>query len=105
MTDSISAPQGAARQRKQAVPGAAGAAAVAGNSKSSAPTAEQHKKEAIQPDANQKAVGAPNALPNKEGLQAQAAELTTLHRAPRLQDGTRQLPEDAMLILTRDLYL
>jgi hypothetical protein len=46
-----------------------------------------------------------NQIAIKDGLQAQAAELTTLHRAPRLEDGTRQLPEDAMLILTKDLYL
>ena len=100
VTDSISAPQGAARQREQpaTAPKSAAVAAVPATSKREEPAS-------LPPQSKGAVTRMDNQIATKDGLQAQAAELTTLHRAPRLQDGTRQLPEDAMLILTRDLYL
>lgn len=106
VTESIAAPKGAAQQKGRPKPAAAaaagagaGAAAAGAAAKRSAdPSSVQQKRSAALPPED-----GPVAKP--EGIQAQAADLATLHRAPRLRDGTRQLPEDAMLILTQDLYL
>ena len=51
-------------------------------------------------------------LPDSQTLQSaqravktEAADLVSVHRPPKLDDGRRALPDDAMLILSKDLYL
>jgi hypothetical protein len=48
-------------------------------------------------------------LPSKERLESLnipqvASDLTTLHHPRKLDNGRRELPDDAMLIITKDLY-
>lgn len=74
-----------------------------------AATTQEAVQQQLQPRSSVGEVGGIAAmLPTKESMPNiphLAQDIATLHSAPVLKDGRRALPDDAMLILTKDLYL
>merc|ERR1712093_14365 len=104
VTQSISGPQGVGTRKKAPPP----QQAAMQESPTSTDTTTQDRGVQQQPRPSAGEVGGIAALlPTKEtmaNVPRLAQDITTLHSPPVLKDGRRALPDDAMLILTKDLY-
>ena len=103
ITESIAGPVGTTAQRKKPEN------KEVSESLSNGPSKLRESDEGIQnTDALPGKDSETQVPPTKQALQSVpsiATELTTLHHTPKLADGRRALPEDAMFFITPDLYL
>lgn len=102
VSQSVAPPRGSGSARRAptiAAPAAAVAATKSTEQRDTSPTSRAQNNSTAAQDVS------PTTSRQLAKVSETATDLATVHRVPVDSKGRRQLPDDAMLILTQDLYL
>lgn len=108
LTQIVAPPRGGSGARRTpARPNSAGAAGGARNLAAVASTSQNGQAASATREAPSEGLRQRSSTASQQlsKVSETATDLATVHRLPKDSQGQRQLPDDAMLILTRDLYL
>lgn len=105
LTQTVAPPRGGSGSRK--IPPRTSSPATAGGAGAIASTSQNRQAASTSRDASSEGLRQRSSTASQQlsKVSETATDLATVHRLPKDSQGQRQLPDDAMLILTRDLYL